>query len=81
MRLHRSEEEPHTVYISNFGVVADDESLPEWQVDQGARYRASIQNWAQGIDYLLPMTETALMNESAPCYSFDYPYSSPPSCP
>jgi len=57
------------------------QSLPEWQVDQGVRYRASIQNWAQGIDYLLPMTELALQGESAPCYSFDYPYSSPPPCP
>lgn len=81
VRMYQSDEETHAVYISNFGVVADDESLPEWQVDQGARYRASIQNWAQGIDYLLPMTQAALQSENAPCYSFDYPYSSPPPCP
>jgi hypothetical protein len=77
MRMRRSTEESHAVYLMNCGIASDLDGavLPEWSPDL---YRAGIRNWAEGTLYLLPMTETEL-GPSAPHY--DFTFSPNPSCP
>ena len=79
MRLRSSAAESHAVWFMNCGIVADDEGLPEWQPVGGPRYRASIQYWAEGTDYRMPMTLAELQGESAPFISFAY--TPTPACP
>jgi hypothetical protein len=69
MRLRQSAAEPHSVYLMNCGMAADLPTLPELDFN---RYRSSIMNWAAGTDYLMPMTEAALLAEGAPVYNSAY---------